>query len=218
MANNSPEAKPKKTPRIHRFAIGINVLIQIVLVVFCLMIVNYISFKHFKRWDLSMNQKYALSDQTKQMLANLQKPLKIYEFFSPDPRVPGGDVFPDVESLLAEYQYAAHGKLDYERIDPYKDLSRAKELMARYKFGDENVVVVDYDGHSKLVKATDMADYDDSGEMEGQPPTLKDFKGEQALTSAILEVTEEKQNTVYLVGGKGGPELDSDQMAVLKTY
>jgi hypothetical protein len=63
-----------------------------------------------------------------------------------------------------------------------------------------------------------MADYDESGEETGQPPALKDFKGEQALTSAILEVTEGKKNTIYFIGGKGGPELDSDDLAVLKTY
>jgi hypothetical protein len=152
------------------------------------------------------------------LLESLQKPVKIYVFFSTDPRLPGGDVFPDIQALLKEYQYAAKGKVDVEMIDPFKNLSRAKDLMTQYKFGNENVVVVDYDGHSKLVNATDMADYDESGEETGQPPTLKAFKGEQALTGAILEVSEEKQNKIYLIGGKGGPELDGDDFSVLKTY
>ena len=82
----------QKRPRASTgFAIGVNVLIQIVLVFFILAGINYIAFKHFKRWDFSRNQKYALSDQTKQLLRGLQKPLKIYVFFSPDPRLPGGD-------------------------------------------------------------------------------------------------------------------------------
>jgi len=216
MATNSTEAQPKKAPRIHRFFIGINVLVQILLVVFILVGVNYYTFKHFKRWDFSRDQKYALSDQTRQLLKSLQKPVKLFVFFSPDPRLPGGDVFADIQNLLKEYQYAADGKLDVETIDPFKNLSRAKELMTQYKFGNENVVVVDYQGHSKLVNATDMADYDTSGDMYGQQaPKLKAFKGEQALTSAILEVSEEKQNKIYLIGGKGGPELASDDLAVL---
>ena len=219
MATNSPEAKPKKVARINRLTIGLNVLMQIALVLFILVGINYIAFKHFKRWDFSRDQKYALADQTKQLLESLPKPLKIYAFFSPDPRLPGGDVFPDIEQLLKEYQYAGHGKVDVEMIDPYKNLSRARELMAQYKFGNENVVVVDYDGHSKLVNASDMAQYDTSGEMYGQDqPKLVGFKGEQALTSAILEVTEGKQNTIYVIGGKGGPELDSDLLSGFKTY
>jgi len=219
MATNSSEAQPRKTPRIHRFFIGINVLVQILTVVFILAGINYIAFKHFKRWDFSRDQKYALSDQTRQLLRSLKAPgVKIYVFFSSDPRLPGGDVYPDVQMLLKEYQYAAHGKVDVEMIDPFKNLSRAKELMAQYKFGNENVVVVDYQGHSKLVNAADMAEYDTTGQMYGQAPTLKAFKGEQALTGAILEVSEAKQNTIYLIGGKGGPELNSADLTVFKTY
>ena len=218
MATNSPEAKPKKAPRIHRFAIGLNVLIQILTVIFILTGLNYIAFKHFKRWDFSRDQKYALSGQTKQLLQSLQKPVKVYVFFSPDPRLPGGDVFPDISSLLKEYQYASNGKVEVENIDPYKNLSRAQALMAQYKFGNENVVIVDYQGHSKLVNASDMAEYDTSGEMYGQPAKLKAFKGEQALTGAILEVSEEKQNMIYLIGGKGGPELTDDALGNFKAY
>jgi hypothetical protein len=215
-ANNTETNKPA---RIHRFTIGVNVLVQILTVFFLVMAVNYYAFKHFKRWDFSRNHKYELSGQTVQLISSLQKPLKIYVFFSPDPRLPGGDVYTDVMALVKEYQYAGKGKVDYEAIDPYKNLSRARELMAQYKFGNENVVVVDYQGHSKLVSATDMAQYDDSGAMYGQEqPKLVGFKGEQALTSAIMEVTEEKQNKLYLVAGKGGPELSGDELSLFKAY
>jgi hypothetical protein len=218
MATNNSEAKPKKAARIHRFAIGVNVLVQVLTVVFILAGVNYYAFKHYKRWDFSRDQKYALSDQTRRLLESLPKPVKMFVFFSPDPRLAGGDIFPDIQSLLKEYQYAAKTKLDIEMINPFKDLSRAKALMTQYKFLNENVVVVDYQGRSKVVSMGDMAEYDESGEMTGQPPKLKAFTGEQALTSAILEVTEDKQNKIYLIGGKGGPELAGDDLAVLKTY
>jgi len=218
MATNNSEAKPKKAPRIHRFAIGVNVLIQVLTVMFILVVINFIAFKHYKRWDFSRDQKYALSDQTKQLLESLQKPVKVYVFFSPDPRLPGGEIFIDLQTLLKEYQYASKGKVEIEVIDPFKNLSRARELMAQYKFGNENVVIVDYQGHSKLVNAADMAEYDNAGEMYGQQPKLKGFKGEQALTGAILEVSEEKQNKIYVIGGKGGPELAGEEISAFKAY
>jgi ABC-type uncharacterized transport system involved in gliding motility auxiliary subunit len=220
VADNS-ENKPKKAPKIQRLAIGFNVLVQIAAVLFILMAVNYYAFKHYKRWDFSRNHKYTLSSETTQLLDSLPKQLKIFIFFSPDPRLPGGDVYQDVQALLKEYQYTGKGKVDVEQIDPFKNLSRARALMAQYKFGNENVVVVDYQGHSKLVNATDMAQYDDSGQMYGQDqPKLVGFKGEQAITSAILQVSQDKQNKIYLIGGKGGPELNGadDQLALFKAY
>ena len=80
--------------------------------------------------------------------------------------------------------------------------------MAQYKFGNENVVIVDYHGHSKLINVADMAQYDDVGRDDGQPPKLIAFNGEQALTGAIIEVSEEKQNKIYFIAGQGRPGTD----------
>ena len=213
------QTQPQKVFRIHRFQIGLNVLIQILAVVFILGMLNYVAFNYFKRWDFSRDKKYALSDQTKRVLKSLEKPVKIIIFFTPDPRVPGGEIYDDVQNLLKEYQYASK-KIDVETVNPFKALSRARELQAKYKFGaSENVLIVDAgEGHSKFVNATDMAEYDESGVEMGQPPRLKAFKGEQAITSALLEVTESKQNKIYVLGGKGGPDLKSDELAGIKTY
>ena len=63
-----------------------------------------------------------------------------------------------------------------------------------------------------------MADYDQSGMMYGQPPQLKAFKGEQALTGAMLQVIENSQSKLYLLGGKGGPELKGEELSTFKTY
>ncbi len=213
MAEKNSDPSPKVS-RIHRFQIGLNVLIQIIAVVFILGGINYYAFRHYKRWDFSRNQKYALSDQTKRLLKSLDKPMKVIVFFNPV-----SDVYGDLQNLLKEYQYAAHNKLDVETVDPYRNFTRARELQAKYKFGaNENVVILDYDGRTKFVNAADLADYDNSGEMYGQPPTLKDFKGEQALTSAMLEVIENQQSKVYLLGGNGGPDLKGDELTTFKTY
>jgi cobalamin biosynthesis protein CobD/CbiB len=39
--------------------------------------------------------------------------------------------------------------------------------------------------------------------MFGQQPTVRAFKGEEALTSALLEITEEKQSKLYFLSGHG---------------
>ena len=213
------DAPAPKVFRIKRFQIGLNVLLQILILLAILGMINYLAFNHYKRWDFSRDQKYALSDQTVRIVKSLDKPVKFIVFFSPDPRTPGGEIYADVTNLLKEYQYASKKKVEVETVDPYRDLSRARDLATKYKFGNENVVVIDYQGRSKLVNATDMIEYDESGAAMGQPPRLLAFKGEQAITSALLEVSENKQNKVYFLGGKGGPDLAKEgELTGIKTY
>src|SRR6202043_3663234 len=121
----SDKAKPKK---IQRLQIGLNVLVQLVLIFFLISAVNWIGFRHYKRWDVSRDQKYALSDKTKRFLNSIKGKVRITVFFSPNTPISG-----DVSSLLTEYQYAGKGKIDIENIDPQRNLSRAKEVLEKDK-------------------------------------------------------------------------------------
>jgi hypothetical protein len=212
--STAPSSDPKKAPsgdsasaassqprKVNRLAIGLNVVTQTLIFAAIIMMVNYVNFRHFKRWDFSRNQKYALAPLTKNLLTGLKKPVKAVVFF-PSFQV----IAQDVSALLREYEYASDKKLTVEVVDPYRNLLRAKELSEKYKFGSsDNIVILDYEGKSKFVNAMDMAEMDNSGSMFGQPPTVRAFKGEEALTSALLEITEEKQSKVYFLTGHGEP-------------
>ncbi|PYM01955.1 MAG: hypothetical protein DMF13_06950, partial [Verrucomicrobia bacterium] len=191
--------KPRK---IHRFQIGLNVVVQIGLLIFLAAMVNYLGFEHYRRWDFSRDQKYALSDKTKRMLDSLKGKLRITVFFSPNTPITN-----DVQSLLTEYQYAAKGKIDVEHIDPERSFSRAKELFDKYKVvTDESMLVLDYEGRNKTVKASEMAEVDQSGMAMGEGPRVTAFKGEQAISSAIIDLTEGKKNVIgYVLGHKEPP-------------
>src|SRR5205807_10363791 len=169
------------------------------LVLFLIAMVNSLAFKHYRRWDFSRDQKYALSDKTKRFLNTLKGRMRVTVFFSPNTPISG-----DVASLLTEYQYAAKGKIDIENIDPQRSLSRAKELFDKYKVvSDESLLVVDYDGRNKTVKASEMAEIDQSGMAMGEGPRVAAFKGEQAITSSMLDLVEGKKNVIgYLTGHK----------------
>ncbi len=211
-STSEAEPKPKKIVTIHRFQIGVNVIVQSLVVLGIVLMINYLSFRHFKRWDFSRDQKYALSSQTVNVLKNLQKPVKAIIFFSS-----AAEIAPDVNNLLREYEYASNGKFKTEIVDPFRSLTRAQELQAKYKFGaNENILILDVDGKSKFVNAQDMADVempDQMAMMMGQAqPHIKDFKGEQAITSALIELTEGKANKVYYVVGDGEPDLQSKDL------
>ncbi len=205
-------ARPKK---IHRVQISFNVLAQIILILFLAAMVNSIAFRHYKRWDFSRDQKYALSDKTKRFLRTIKGKMHITVFFSPNTPISA-----DVQNLLTEYQYAGKGKIDIEHIDPERNLSRAKEMFDKYKIvSDESLLVIDYEGRNKTVKASEMAEVDQSGMALGEGPRVVAFKGEQAITSAMIDLVEGKKNILgYVLGHKEPPLSGNSPVSVLKTF
>ena len=210
MTEAAVKPKPKK---IQRLQIGVNLLVQLVLVFFLVSAVNWIGFRHYKRWDMSRDQKYALSDKTKRFLNTIKGNLRITVFFSPNTPITG-----DVANLLTEFQYAAKGKIDIENIDPQRNLSRAKEIFDKYKVvSDESLLVIDYEGRNKTVKASEMADIDSSGMAMGEGPRVTAFKGEQAITSAMIDLVEGKKNTIgYITGHKEPSIAEAPPMALMQ--
>jgi ABC-type uncharacterized transport system len=215
MADETNPRRTRSGKRIRRVRIGFNVLAQIVLVLFLVAMVNSIAFKHYARWDFSRDQKYALSDKTKRFLDTLKGKMRITIFFPPST-----PITTDVQTLLTEYQYAGKGKIDIEHIDPERNLSRAKELFDKYKVvTDEPLLVVDYEGRNKTVKASEMADIDQSGMALGEGPRVTAFKGEQAITSAMIDLVEGKKKTLgYVLGHKEPPLSEGSPISVLKTF
>src|SRR5437660_12234118 len=64
-----------------------------------------------------------------------------------------------------------------------------------------------------------MADVDQSGMALGEGPRVTAFKGEQALTSAMMDLVEGKKNTLgYVLGHKEPPIAEQSPIAVLKTF
>src|SRR5216110_1908184 len=203
MPDKTKKPRTRSEKKIGRIRIGFNVLVQIVLVLFLAAMVNAIAFKHYKRWDFSRDQKYALSDKTKRFLDTLKGKMRVTVFFSPSTPITA-----DLQNLLTEYQYAGKGKIDVEQIDPERNLSRAKELFDKYKVvTDESLLVLDYNGRNKTVKASEMADIDQSGMAFGEGPRVTAFKGEQAITSAMMDLVEGKKKILGYVAGHKEPSI-----------
>src|SRR5213595_1016168 len=216
MAEIIKQPRTRRRTKIGRVRIGLNVVVQVVLILFLAAMVNSLAFKHYKRWDFSRDRQYTLSDKTKRFLDTLKGKMRITVFFSPNTPISA-----DVQNLLSEYQYAGKGKIDVEHIDPERNLSRAKELFDKYKVvTDESLLVLDYDGRNKTVKASEMADVDQSGMAIGEGPRVAAFKGEQAITSAMIDLVEGKKKILGYVTGHKEPALTegTSPITVLKTF
>src|SRR5437016_11151742 len=214
MAEEGYTENISRSTKITLTQIGVNVIAQVLLVLGLAAMVNYLGLQHYKRWDFSRDQKYALSDKTKRFLDSIKGKVRLTVFFSNTP------ITADVQNLLTEYQYAAKKKIDIENIDPERNLSRAKEIFDKYKVvSDESLIVVDYEGRNKTVKASEMAEIDQSGMAFGEGPRVAAFKGEQALTSAMMDLVEGKKNALgYVLGHKEPPLDEKSPISILKTF
>src|SRR5438105_1525779 len=135
--------KPK---RIQRLQIGLNLVVQLILIFFLVSAVNWIGFRHYKRWDVSREQKYALSDKTKRFLNTIKGKVRITVFFSPNTPISG-----DVSSLLTEYQYAAKGKIEIENIE-FQELNLFNEPQIPAEIKTVMIVGPQYDLSDREIK------------------------------------------------------------------
>ncbi|HEY5744012.1 MAG TPA: Gldg family protein, partial [Terrimicrobiaceae bacterium] len=193
---------------IPRQRIRFNVALQVLAMLVLLVAVNYFSFNHYARADFSRSQKFVLSDQTKRVLRELKKPVRVTVFFSPTVLSSESALFPDVQNLLKELIFSGRSKIEVEYVDPTRDLSRARELQEQYKFSaSENVLILDYDGRSKFVPVSEMADFDMAAGGSDERPRLLAFKGEQAMTNAMIALINPERLKVYFLEGHGEPGI-----------
>src|SRR4051794_37048975 len=140
MAEPTSPTPARKRANINRTAIGFNVAAQIFLIFVIIAFANTISYRHFHRWDYSHDRNYALSPKTRNLLSHLDQPVRAIVFFTS-----AQILAKDVSGLLREYDYASNKKFTVEYVDPFRNLTRARELAEHYKFGEnDNIIILDY--------------------------------------------------------------------------
>jgi ABC-type uncharacterized transport system involved in gliding motility auxiliary subunit len=110
-----------------------------------LVAVNYLSFRQNKRWDLTKNKQYTLSEQTVKLLQNLDAPVKFLVFDR-------ADSFDRFRSSLEEYKVPSrHPKVDVQYIDADKRPVEAKQ----YQVQSYGTVVLEYKGRTERVTSAE---------------------------------------------------------------
>jgi hypothetical protein len=197
-AAQSPVINP-----IRRWVIGSNVLVQILMFAAIIGMVNYFSSRHFFRGDYSRNSKFSLAPLTKNALKQIKQSIKAIAV------MPAGiPIAQDITQTLREYQTAAKGNFEPEFVDPFRNIQRTVELQEKYKFGDgEAVLILDDNGRTKFLNLNDMFETQPANPMSGQPPRVTGFKGEEVITSGLLELLEKKTPKLYFTKGHGELEM-----------
>ncbi|MBV9489387.1 MAG: GldG family protein [Verrucomicrobia bacterium] len=203
---------PRGSPSfgLGRWRIAVNVVVQVLALFSLLLMVNYLSLTRYERWDLSKYNRYSLAELTRHLLRSLKKDVRIHVLYSSRDQIPGGQIlFDDVRNLLREYENASRGKLRVDMVDLYDDVTKARVLQERFRFGSEkNLLIIEHQGRSKMIRAEDLAEFSTQG-LFGETPQVTAFRGEQVITSALLALVEDNRPRVGVVIGHGEPGLSS---------
>ncbi|MGE5243929.1 MAG: GldG family protein [Betaproteobacteria bacterium] len=93
--------------------------VSVLVVLGILIAINYIGAKQHKRWDLTTNKVFSLSDQTRNILAKLDAPLHITVFAQEAD-------FPRYQDRLQEYGYVSK-QVSTDYVDPDKQPALARQ-------------------------------------------------------------------------------------------
>ncbi|QHI68212.1 GldG family protein [Tichowtungia aerotolerans] len=185
--------------RRHRFWIGLNTGTALILAAVIVLMINYLSYRHYYRTDWSRSQRYTLSPKTISLLESLKRPVNITVFFQPS-----NVLYEDIHNLLREYQF--HSKLlNIHWVDPDRDIAMTEEMAAKYQVTDLNVVVFECEGRTEYERTDEIAQTDASSGVE----RILAFRGEQSFSSAIQGVVQALSPTVYFLTGHGERDIDS---------
>ena len=197
-----------------------NFLLTVVLIGVLFIMGNYLSNRHYARWDLTRQQFTALSDQTRQTLTQLEEPLSIIVFYQSNNRL-----YPLIKDLLAEYERVSP-KVQVEYVDPEQDIARAQQLVNEFQIDVNSpdafhLVIFKSGSRHKYISDTDLADYDYATMTMQSEPRVKAFKGEAAFTSSIISVTQAEQPLLWFTSGHGEKSTvpaDQHGLSELKRY
>ena len=147
-------------------------------------LVNFISYENFRRFDTTFTRHFSLSPQTLQILENLDEPVEATGFFVPT-RPDHVVARQEADDLMFEFRRRSSRRFTYEFVDPEAEPSRARQ------FNATQFPVIVFEGQESGNRIQLLV-----------PPV-----SEQDLTSALLIVTGEQQKKVYFLTGHGEKDI-----------
>jgi hypothetical protein len=181
---------------------GLAVMAALALVVMA----NYLAAGHFLRLQLSRVAGFKLSRQTTAVLDSLTNNVEVTIFFQPNGE--NQQIYGLTTALLTEYQNAKPNHIKVSLLDYTRFPVPAKELLTKYAINEaqeKDFVLIESNGHKKIVYAKELADYDFSDLLSGRSKYVRRsaFKGELLFTSYIYAVSNPQALKTYFLYGHG---------------
>jgi len=187
-----------------RFRI-VNRVVQIILGLCLIASLNFLAAKYFGRIDLTQSGAYTLAAESKAYIRALEEPVNIIVTIPNDPEVAEQkQIHQHLRKLFREYQAEGmkDGKayINIEFVDIYRQRKRAQELANQYNLTQENIILVTMGDRTREIRQADLYEVENN--------QIAGFRGEKAITSAIIDVSSKDEDKIYFLVGHGEMRLD----------
>jgi ABC-type uncharacterized transport system involved in gliding motility auxiliary subunit len=207
---------------------------SVLVVLGILIAANYIGSQQNKRWDLTANQQFSLSDQSRTVLSKLDAPLQVMVFAKDQD-------FQTYRDKLAEYEYASK-KVSAEYVDP----DRKPTVASQNQIQQYGTMVFNYKGRSERITSSTEQDitgaiikvvsgqqkkvYFTQGHGEKDPTSSSERDGYNAIAGALGRENYSVEKVVLAQAGAvpgdatvvivAGPKTDffAGEIDALKAY
>lgn len=176
---------------------------------------NYLSYRHYERWDWTEHDLYTLSDRSKAVLEQLDQPVQLFILMSEqDP------AFRDLQNLLERYRTETD-RLDVQYVDPERDPGRYREVSQRFATGEvgalglptDVVAVIAVGERHRTIERNDLVHQ--SFDPMGDEDTIElDVQSERSLTGAIVDLTQAEPTTLCVSAGHGELALEGGERSL----
>lgn len=160
---------------------GSNALVLSLAVIGIFAVINYIVYDNPKQWDLTEDQEYTLSPETRVILEELPEQVNIIGFYTPSVSAARDNIRP----LLDQFQILGAGKLNYNFIDPLENPFMAEQ----YGVSRDASLVVAFGDSSEVVE----------------------FASEQRIAEAMIRLMNPGESQIYYLTGHSERDFESNE-------
>lgn len=209
MSKEPAHAELKPVPA--RLGIGFNVLVQLLMGIVIFAGLNFLGYRHYWRWDLSPSKDHTLSESTLNYLRKLSKDIQITVALPRD-----AESYADTRALVEEYRRNGKKRIRVEFIDPARDYERAEQLKVSAGIPlAKSGVLLQGVGRTRYIPEDEMLIKVNASNTDQKTAVF--YRGEDAITSAIIGLIEGTARKFYFVAGKGSrtaEAADQDMQAL----
>jgi ABC-type uncharacterized transport system involved in gliding motility auxiliary subunit len=176
---------------------GYNAVLYTGVFVGLVVVANVFVIQNNKRWDLTEEGVYSLSEKSVNVVKGLSKPLRLIAIDTSNMMSLAGGANPErTRELLELYTYSNPKEVSFEVIDP-----RTKPVeVERLGMKQGNLLYLEYgEGPQSVISRINTVD-------------------EQSVTNAIVKLTKGISKKIYYIEGHGEPDVGTDTESGMRSF